>query len=216
MKLRWVLFLSTVMALFIAITTTGAAASAKKSNQHAHAHAQLIRRCAKDYSEDEIEEIQSLGEDGYEPDDCPLLAHVLTGPELHNFCQPDDEDWDKFVAKPNLIYEIAASTPSNYPTEPHLELYDNGVLIAQNDHYFGNNAAMWWWNNGSERIVYIRVTELQGRHECGNNQYTLSLHVFAENPYPQPTSSPTPTPTLTTTPLPPDAPVPTATPIPGM
>ncbi len=213
MKLRWVFLLSAATALLVAMTASGAAASSIKSKQHALAH--LLRRCANDYTQDEIDAMQALGEDGYEPDDCPLLAHTLTGPELHDFCQPDDEDWDKFIVKPNLIYEIGASTPDNYPTEPHLELYDNDTLIAQNDHYFGNNAAIWWWNSGAERSIYVRVTELQGRHDCGNNQYTLSLHVFAENPYPQPTNSPTPTPTATTTPPPADTPALTPTPTPG-
>lgn len=147
-----------------------------------HTSASLLRRCENNYSQDEIDALIANGEDTYEPDDCPLLAHTLTGPMLLNFCQPGDEDWVKFRAKANLIYEIGAFAPANYPTEPHLELYDGGMLIAQNDHYFGNNAEIWWWNTGTERMVYIRATELHGRHACGNSEYTLSLRTFTEKP----------------------------------
>ncbi len=141
-----------------------------------------LRRCEQNYDEEEIAEMQANGEDGYEPDDCPLLASTLTGPMLHNFCQLGDEDWVKFTMKPGVIYQIKAESPWNYPTEPHLELFDNGDLIAQNDHYFGNDAEIWWWNDGPARTVYVRATELRGRADCGNNEYTLSLHAFTDKP----------------------------------
>lgn len=182
--------------------------------------AKLLHRCENNYSDDELADTIANGEDGYEPDDCPLLAHTLTGPMLLNFCQPGDEDWVKFKAKANNLYQIRAEPQWNYPTEPHLELFegDGGTLIAQNDQSFGNTAEIWWWNAGTEQIVYVRATELRGRHDCGNGASTLTLHTFTENPYPpatvQPTSTLTPTPTSpsTVTPLPTETPSATPTP----
>jgi hypothetical protein len=121
-------------------------------------------------------------EDYYEPDDAPWLAHSITAPELHNFSAPGDEDWVKFMALANWVYHIKAASPSNFPTEPHLELYVNGNLVASNDHYFGNVAEIWWWNNLGDATAYVRVTEMQGRSECGNSQYTLSVEGFREKP----------------------------------
>ncbi|MBI3913648.1 MAG: hypothetical protein HY327_05615 [Chloroflexi bacterium] len=140
------------------------------------------RRCANDYSDEEIIAIRDA-EDGYEPDDCMMLASPLTGPELHFFCASDDEDWAKFTAQPNLIYEISATPRFNYPTAPRLELIEaDGARIAQNDHYFGNDAAIWFWDAGAARTVYLRVTEMNYRAECGNDEYTLRLRVFYEKP----------------------------------
>lgn len=174
MKTRWLV----LFALVFAATTIAASAPPRS----AHAPATPLRRCEQNYDDDEIAAMQALGEDGYEPDDCPLLANTLTGPMLHNFCQLGDEDWVKFVVKPGVIYQIKAESPVNYPTEPHLDLFDNGVIIAQNDHYFGNDAEIWWWNDGPQRTMYVRATELHGRADCGNSQYTLSLHAFTDKP----------------------------------
>jgi hypothetical protein len=144
--------------------------------------AHLLRRCENNYDDDEIAAIIANGDDGYEPDDCPLLAHTLTGPMGLNFCQPGDEDWVLFHARANVVYQIRAATNSNYPTEPHLDLLerDGGSLLAANDHSFGNNAEIWWWNGGGDRIVYIRATEVAGRHDCGNSAYTLTLHAYPD------------------------------------
>ncbi len=160
----------------------------------------LLRRCEKNYNDDELAAMQADGEDGYEPDDCPLLAHVLTGPMYFNFCQAGDEDWIKFQARANMLYQIRAAPDGNYPTEPHLDLYDQdaATILAQNDHYFANNAEIWWWNSGGDRWVYLRATELRGRHDCGNSAYTVSLHAFEQNPYP-PAVTPTLVPTATLT-----------------
>ncbi len=167
-----------LLALALAVTTIAATAP-PPSRQVLPT---LLRRCEQNYDEEEIAEMQANGEDGYEPDDCPLLAASLTGPMLHNFCQLGDEDWVKFTVQPGVIYQIKAEAPLNYPTEPHLELFDNGAVIAQNDHYFGNDAEIWWWNDGPGRTVYVRATELRGRAECGNSEYTLSLHAFTDKP----------------------------------
>lgn len=121
-------------------------------------------------------------EDYYEPDDASWLAHSITAPELHNFSTPTDEDWVKFTALANWVYHIKAASPSNFPTEPRLELYLNGNLVASNDHYFGNVAEIWWWNNVGDATAYVRVTEMRGRSECGNSQYTLSVEGFKEKP----------------------------------
>jgi hypothetical protein len=190
MKTRLVLLFSVAVLSILAIGVTAAAAKTKPT-AGAQAPLLMLYRCATDYSDDELATIQANNEDGYEPDDCPLLAHKLTGPERHTFCQPGDEDWDKIQAKQNLIYQITAAPQPNYPTEPHLDLYEeDGTLIKQNDHYFGNNAEIWWWNTGPDRTVYIRATEARGRADCGNTVYTLSVHSFTENPYP-PTAQPT-------------------------
>jgi hypothetical protein len=200
MKLRWFFFLGVATILLAAITANRAEADTATRNPP-WAPAKLLRRCEKNYTDDEIADMVANGEDGYEPDDCPFLAHVLTGPMLLNFCQPGDEDWIIFMARANMIYQIRAEPQSNYPTEPHLDLFegDGRSLIAQNDHYFGNNAEVWWWNTNAERFIYIRATELRGRHDCGNSAYTLSLHSFTENPYPQATVQPSSTPALTPT-----------------
>jgi hypothetical protein len=164
--------------------------------------AQHLRRCENNYDDDELAAMREDGEDAYEPDDCPLLAHVLTGPMLLNFCQPGDADWVKFKAEPNLLYQLRASPPWNYPTEPRLELYVDGVLVAANDHYFDRDAEIWWWNSFATRMVDVRIFEFAGRHDCGNSAYTLTLNSFSDNPYPTtpvPTSTPTPTATLTAT-----------------
>ena len=114
-------------------------------------------------------------EDSYEPDDGMGFAHTITGKELHNFCGPKDEDWVKFTAKAGWTYHIKADPPTNFPTEPHLELYVNSGVVAQNDHYFGNIAEIWWWNSGVDQTVYVRATELKGRGDCGSSTYTLSV-----------------------------------------
>jgi hypothetical protein len=121
-------------------------------------------------------------EDYYEPDDAPWLAHTITAPELHNFSTLNDQDWVKFTASSNWVYHIKAASPSNFPTEPRLELYVNGNLVASNDHYFGNIAEIWWWNNIGDATAYVRVTEMRGRAECGNSQYTLSVEGSKEKP----------------------------------
>lgn len=211
MKARWIIYLFAAATLFAASAIAATTAMASLSGpQSARVDRPSLHRCANDYEDQEIADMQANGEDGYEPDDCPLLAHTLTGPMGFNFCQPGDEDWAKFKARANMLYQIRAEPSWNYPTEPHLELFDDGTLIAQNDHYFGNDAEVWWWNAGAERMVYIRITELRGRADCGNSAYTLSLHAFADNPYPQamatstdtvvPTQTPTATPTVTPTP----------------
>jgi len=180
MKTRLFIWLSLVALLAIALTAPGAAANA--TTMTAQAAPELLRRCANDYSQEEIDAMLANGEDGYEPDDCALLAPTLTGPMLRNFCQLDDEDWVKFTARANTIYQIRAAAPSNYPTEPRLDLIDDGNVVAQNDQYFGNDAEIWWWNIGAERTVYVRVTELRGRADCGNSEYTLSLKAFKDKP----------------------------------
>ena len=116
-------------------------------------------------------------EDSYEPDNSMALAHTITGAELHNFCGANDEDWVKFTAAAGQTYHIKADAPTNFPTEPHLELYVNGNLVAQNDHYFGNIAEIWWWSNGSDATAYVRATEVKGRGDCGSSSYTLSVQV---------------------------------------
>ncbi|MBI4787608.1 MAG: hypothetical protein HY782_11240 [Chloroflexi bacterium] len=121
-------------------------------------------------------------DDAYEPDDSADLAHTITTPQWHNFCVPTDQDWVKFKARAGWVYHIKADTPTNFPTEPRIELYVNGNLIAANDHYFGNIAEIWWWNNIGDVTGYVRVTELKGRAEGGNSQYTLSLEEFKDKP----------------------------------
>ena len=121
-------------------------------------------------------------EDAYEPDDSPERAHTITTPQWHNFCTPTDQDWVKFTARGGWVYHIKADTPSNFPTEPRIELYVNGNLVAANDHYFGNIAEIWWWNNSGDQTAYVRVTELRGRAEGGNSQYTISVEEFKDKP----------------------------------
>lgn len=199
MQFRWFAFLA-LIGLGIAFAASVSAHPIETPNSNAPT---LLRRCEDNYDDEEIEAMRADGEDGYEPDDCPLLAHTLTGPMLLNFCQPGDEDWIKFKARPNLLYQIRAEPQWNYPTEPRMELYVDGELVAQNDHYFDRHAEIWWWNSSTARVVYVRLIELGGRHECGNNAYTLTLNAFTENPYPQtplPTVTPTFTPTLVITP----------------
>lgn len=199
MKTRWFVVIGAMAVLSILLTTT--LASANTTTTTTQSIPRMLYRCDTNYSDEELAAIQENGDDGYEPDDCPLLAHVITGPMLLNFCQPGDEDWVKFKAEPNTIYQLRAEPPSNYPTEPHLELYIDNNLVAQNDHYFNSNAEIWWWNSDTERFIYARVTELRGRHDCGNSSYTLSLHAFPGNSYTPPASTPTliPSPTLTLT-----------------
>ncbi len=110
------------------------------------------------------------------------LAHTITGNELHNFCGTNDEDWVKFEAKAGWTYHIKADPPTNFPTEPHLELYVNGDLVTQNDHYFQNVAEIWWWNNGPDQTAYVRVTELRRRGDCGSSTYTLLIEGFKGKP----------------------------------
>lgn len=211
MRVRWFIMLGVITMSFFALTAT--LASANTIHTPAQSPSDLLRRCENNYDDEELAAMQENGEDGYEPDDCPLLAHVLTGPMLLNFCQGGDEDWVRFKAKSDTVYQIRAEPPWNYPTEPHLDLYADEVLTAQNDHYFNNNAEVWWWNTGSERWVYVRATELGGRHDCGNSAYTLTLHAFQGSSF-----APVPaTPTLTFTPTPifTDTLTPTVTPTPG-
>ncbi|HEX9076611.1 MAG TPA: hypothetical protein VF932_12575, partial [Anaerolineae bacterium] len=166
MKVRWIVGLVAAALLFAVLAATTVTAN-PASPFSSPASGPRLHRCANDYEDQEIADMQANGEDGYEPDDCPLLAHTLTGPMGLNFCQPGDEDWARFKARANMLYQIRAEPSWNYPTEPHLELYDDGSLIAQNDHYFANNAEVWWWNAGAERMIYIRVTEVRGRADCG-------------------------------------------------
>jgi len=169
--------------LFFALCVSIASANTHiPTSPHAKRLTLDTRRCANDYSDEEISAIRDV-EDGYEPDDCMLLASPLTGPELHFFCALDDEDWANFTAESNRIYEISATPRWNYPTQPRLELIEaDGARIAQNDHYFGNAAAIWFWNSGAARTVYVRVTEMNNRAECGNDEYTLRLRMFFDRP----------------------------------
>ena len=171
MTARLILGLGILTCLLALGLSMGMIASANPSVPPAiHASAKLLRRCENNYSDEEIAEMQGDGEDGYEPDDCPMLAHVITGPMLLNFCQGGDEDWIRFKARAGILYQIRAEPRWNYPTEPHLDLYDADMnLIAQNDHYFDRNAEIWFWNSGSDRWIYLRATELRGRHDCGND-----------------------------------------------
>jgi hypothetical protein len=121
-------------------------------------------------------------EDAYEPDNSISLAHVITGPELHNFSSPQDEDWVKFNAVTGWVYWIKADPDRNFPTAPRLELYADGAPVAQNDHANGNTAELWWWNNGADRGYAIRVTEVNHRGDCGNSQYTLSVRGYKDKP----------------------------------
>jgi hypothetical protein len=187
MKLRWLALFALISILF---ELTAFGVSANSTDHTASTAPKLLRRCENNYDDEELQAIIDNGDDGYEPDDCPLLAHTLTGPMLLNFCLPGDEDWIKFKAQPNLLYQLRAAPQGNYPTEPKIELYVDGVLTAQNDHYFGNNAEVWWWNSAEPRIVYARIYEIAGRHDCGNSAYTLTLQAFQDNPYP-PTATPT-------------------------
>jgi hypothetical protein len=171
MKVRWFVLFGIISTIFILLSTTSA--SANTTHTTTPTISPQLRRCENNYDDEELADMQTNGEDGYEPDDCPLLAHVLTGPMLLNFCQLDDQDWVKFKAKPDTVYQIRAEPPWNYPTEPHLDLFLDDVLTAQNNHYFNNNAEIWWWNTGNERWVYVRATELRGRHDCGNNARVL-------------------------------------------
>ncbi len=133
-------------------------------------------------------------EDGYEPDNTMALAHTITGPQLHNFCGAKDEDWVKFFVPSGWTLHVKADPPSNFPTEPHLELYSEAGVVAQNDHYFGNIAEIWYWNNGPDQTFYIRATELKGRGDCGSSTYTLSLEQIQGAPV-SGMSAPTLTPT---------------------
>ncbi len=183
MKMRLFILSGVAAIVLIAILTVSAEAETSIKNSRS-APAVLLRRCEYNYSDDELADLIANGEDGYEPDDCPFLAHTLTGPMGLNFCQPGDEDWVKFKAQSNVIYQIRAEPQGNYPTEPHLDLMEiDGMVVAKNDHYFGNNAEIWFWNSSAERFFYVRATELRGRHDCGNSAYTLTLHEFTENPY---------------------------------
>lgn len=165
----------------LVVACSAAVAAAHPGGTGSFAPASL-RRCEDNYSQEEIDALIASGEDGYEPDDCAPLAPTLTGPMLHNFCQPGDEDWVKFIAKPNVIYQIKAESPANYPTQPHLDLLDGGSVIAQNDHYSGSAAEIWWWNAEAERTMYVRVTEMHARADCGNDEYTLSVKAFKDKP----------------------------------
>ena len=183
-------------------TTTAAANSATPNTTITTA--KLLRRCEFNYEEEEIQAMRDDGEDMYEPDDCPPMSHILTGPMTFNFCQGGDEDWIRFKARAGIIYQIRATPRWNYPTEPHLDLYDPDTnLVMQNDHYFDRNAELWFWNTGGDRWIYLRATELRGRHDCGNDAYTVTLNSFTENPYPNamvtPTITITPTATITPT-----------------
>ncbi len=212
MKMRLFILSGVAAIVLIAVLTVSAEAETSIKNSRS-APAVLLRRCEKNYSDDELADLIANGEDGYEPDDCPFLAHTLTGPMGLNFCQPGDEDWVMFKAQSNVIYQIRAEPQGNFPTEPHLDLMEiDGKVIARNDHYFGNNAEIWFWNSSAERFFYIRATELRGRHDCGNSAYTLTLHAFTENPYPPATVLPTSTQTLTPSPTPTATSVPSETP----
>ncbi len=90
---------------------------------------------------------------------------------------------------------VKAAPPSNYPTEPHIDLYLNSTLMAQNDHYFGNIAEVWFHNNGPDAIYYARITELRGRAGCRAPEYTLSVELIQGPPappgaFPQPQTNP--------------------------
>ncbi len=121
-------------------------------------------------------------EDAYEPDEYCDQGHTITNPELHNFHSPKDQDWVKFMAKAGWVYHIKAAPRPNFPTEPHLDLYVGGNLIASNDHYFGNTAEIWWWNQNGDRQACVRVTELKGRADAGNSEYTLSVDGTKDKP----------------------------------
>jgi hypothetical protein len=181
MKLRLLFWLG-IAALGVLAFSAGGAEARTTSTPPRPAVAHLLRRCENNYDDDELAAIIANGDDGYEPDDCQLLAHTLTGPMGLNFCQPGDEDWVLFRAKANVVYQIRAETNSNYPTEPHLDLLeaDGSTLVAANDHSFGNDAEIWWWNSGGDRTVYLRATEVAGRYDCGNSAYTLTLHAYPD------------------------------------
>ena len=181
MKLR-IFFWLAIPALALLILTANSAQARTAVPPSGAAPAHLLRRCENNYDDDELAAIIANGDDGYEPDDCPLLAHTLTGPMGFNFCQPGDEDWILFHARANVVYQIRVEPNSNYPTEPHLDLFeaDASTLLAANDHSFGNEAEIWWWNSGGDRTVYVRITELGGRHDCGNSAYTLTLHQYPD------------------------------------
>lgn len=121
-------------------------------------------------------------EDAYEPDNTIWQAHTITGPELHNFHSPTDEDWVKFLATSDWVYWIKAEADKNMPTAPRLELYVDGIRVASKDHASGNNAELWWWNNGPDRTAFVRVTEVNGRGDCGNSQYTLAVRGYQQKP----------------------------------
>jgi hypothetical protein len=195
MKSRW---LGLVVGILFLLTLTALSVSANSIQPTQSQVPSSLRRCENNYDDDELQEIRDNGDDAYEPDDCPMLAHVLTGPMLLNFCLPGDEDWIKFNAQPKLLYQIRAAAPWNYPTEPRIELYVDGMLVAANDHYFNNEAEVWWWNSATARVVYLRIFEFAGRHDCGNSAYTLTLNSFNDNPYPK-TSVPPIIPMSTTT-----------------
>ena len=181
MKLRIFFFLAIPVLALLAFTANSAQARTATPPASA-APAHLLRRCENNYDDDELAAIIANGDDGYEPDDCPLLAHTLTGPMGFNFCQPGDEDWVLFHARANDVYQIRAEPNFNYPTEPHLDLFaaDSSTLLASNDHSFQNDAEIWWWNSGGDQTFYVRITELAARHDCGNSAYTLTLHQYPE------------------------------------
>lgn len=117
--------------------------------------------------------------DGYEEDNSKTTANSLTGPEAHTFYSQKrgwDQDWSKFTAKANWIYQIRAR--SNQPfgiTHPLMRVYDeNGRLLAENDmDKWGHGAEVWWWNSGVQATVYIQMTEKDGQYGC--RHYTLTL-----------------------------------------
>ncbi|MBI3536052.1 MAG: hypothetical protein HY070_00585, partial [Chloroflexi bacterium] len=73
------------LIIFLLAINFSIAAPARADMQTLYLHTSPLdaRRCANDYSDDELADLIAQGEDGYEPDDCPLLANPLTGPMLH-------------------------------------------------------------------------------------------------------------------------------------
>ena len=122
----------------------------------------------------------------------------------HNFHKQNDEDWVSFQVESGIVYTITTSNLVGV-VDTQLWLYDSDgtTLLVFNDDYMpGSFASRIVYTATYDGILYAKVTEWQGRGECGF--YDLSVTKLL------PTSTPTPTATAGATPTPSATPTPTA------
>ena len=146
--------------------------------------------------------------DDYEPDDsCGQAQPIVVdgAAQHHNFYKQNDEDWASFQVEAGQVYTITTSNLIGV-ADTQLWLYasDCTTLLAFNDDYMaGSFASQIVYTATYDGILYAKVTEWQGRGECGcydlfvskqARRYRVYLPLVLRQPRP-PTRTPTPTPT---------------------
>jgi streptogramin lyase len=124
---------------------------------------------------------QTVTFDPYEDDNRPAHASIIvlndTLPQTHNFHAPGDEDWVKFHAIADEIYEVKASNLGIH-ADVVLELYDGDGenLIKTVDDVGAGESELFSWKAPKKGIYYVRVRNYDSNVYGNHTNYDLKVY----------------------------------------